>query len=77
MSGYKVDKNVPIDASYRTGRKSIYPWSSMEVGDSFFVSDETGNPKAAAKMTTGAFKRTGHRFSYRMQDGGVRIWRTF
>jgi len=37
----KIDKNVPMPVMQ--GRESKYPFSEMEVGDSFFVAGMTSN----------------------------------
>ena len=34
---YRIQKNIPIPAKMPQGRKQIYPFDRMEVGDSFAV----------------------------------------
>ena len=44
QTAYKLEKNIEVPDSQRgksTGRKLIYPFSSMKVEDSFFVDLET------------------------------------
>ena len=80
---YKIDAGVPMPApkSGRGRRASKYPVSAMAIGDSFFAKRESGltaeqhrNRIAAAVCRYG--KRWGLSFSTRLEDGGVRVWRT-
>jgi hypothetical protein len=74
MSEIVKDKNVPIPKRRGGGRKCIYPWRSMEVGDSFHIPNTTTR-QFAGRMTYAA-KTLGVRFTTRAVDGGVRVWRT-
>lgn len=77
MSEIKIDNNVPIPANAgRRGKGSMYPFSEMEVGDSFFVSRPqktmTGSVSSAArknsaKYTTRSVTENG--------VSGTRVWR--
>lgn len=65
-----IDKGVPLPP--KKVREEKYPWSVLEVGDSFFV------PKPLSSLSgaqTAAAKRLGRRFSSRSETGGTRIWR--
>lgn len=74
----KIEKGIPQPVRGRGGRK--YPWSGMDVGDSFFVPDVTSAKlSGAASSYTNHRRRTGKsvpKFSVRKVDGGVRVWRT-
>lgn len=79
MGTIQIEKDVPIPAD-DSRRVSKYPFRDMEVGDSFFVACENGNPaKAAIAVRSSAIiwgKRKGHRkFTTRIVEGGVRVWR--
>ena len=72
MSEFKIEKNVPLPRS-----RSKYPWTEMEVGDSFFVPGRDGD------AVIGCFgkqaKDWGWKFSARTRHEqgifGVRVWR--
>lgn len=70
-----IEKGIPVrdpraDAN-ETRRK--YPWSAMEVGDSFFAT-----VSANALRTTAAYhaRKTGREFIVRKENDGARAWRT-
>lgn len=71
----KVDKNIKIPAlSSRGGRPVVYPYKTMDVGDSFFVYGQ--KPGGGAYQAVKIYgKKTGKSFVGRTVDGGVRIWR--
>lgn len=72
----KIDKNVPIPPRPHrnggAGRRGIYPWFVMEVGDSFFTDRHTSDVSAAypRKLIIEGWK-----FTLRTVDGGTRVWR--
>ena len=71
MSEFKIDKDVPIPEG--AGKKSYkYPFSEMEVGDSFFT-DVLREKLYPAASYYG--KRNGKKFSIRKMEGGYRVWR--
>lgn len=74
MNQYEVEDNHPIPAqSLPRGRKEKYPWSKMNVGDSFFVED--GSIKAIVSAAAKAKSRIGSVFVARPDGAGVRVWR--
>jgi hypothetical protein len=75
MSDFKIDKDVPMPAVSAGGRREIYPWRTMEIGDSFLVTDDQIPPKHVSRRAWQASKSTGHKFVTRTMDGGVRVWR--
>ena len=74
---YLIEKNVPMPER-RLGRPPIYPFSTMEVGESVFIADPKANGAKSSACGTGN-KRKGKRFSSRRltenDQRGVRIWR--
>ena len=71
-----VQSGIPIPEKSRT-RASLYPWSTMQDGDSFFL---PGRP-AKSFVSTAAAAGKRHGFKIRVayaQEGGVsgcRVWR--
>ncbi len=71
----EIEKNQVIPATIQNlGRRERYPWSKMEVGDSFFIPD--GNRSRIAGAASHAARRLGRKFVVRSVDGGVRAWRS-
>jgi len=83
----EIESGIPIpDRGYgygnsNSGRKAIYPFKDMAVGDSFFVPVENGRTPAQTRAgITGAIAyhiktHPGRRFVSRVVEGGVRFWR--
>lgn len=65
---YVIEKNVPTPKVFGRGC-SKYPFSQMQVGDSF-VAD-----KKARCAATNFGKRHGLKFSSRAEGDSIRIWR--
>lgn len=72
-TGIKIDKGIPFPGDSPVGRRSIYPWLQMAVGDSFAFNGSLVNAKAAATYYTAKGNKT---FKARALNGGVRVWRT-
>jgi cell division septum initiation protein DivIVA len=81
---FKIEKSIPVPESKRGGRKAdVYPFESLEVGDSFFVASTEAKPnpaKSLASTVSSATKRYANAtpkraFTVRAVDGGARIWR--
>jgi len=70
---YRIQKNIPIPAKKSAGRKQVYPFEKMEVGDSFAI--PLSKAKSAAAIMVKYAKRTGMKFTKRLLDKEVRIWR--
>ena len=80
-SEFKIEKNIERP-KWSHGRSRKYPFSQMQVGDSFFVpvDDDNGKQKIGASVRNAALaavKRGASkgRFSSRQVEGGVRVWR--
>lgn len=70
-----IEKNIPAPEHFRSRNGgSIYPFKTMQVGDSVFFEGVRYNSKqmAAAKIYA---KRYGVRLIGRTLDDGLRIWR--
>jgi len=78
---FKIEKGIKMPASRANGKKPAkYPFSSMEVGDSFAV--PTPNEMTAVEKRKqynailGSGQRKGKRFAGRMLENHIRVWRT-
>ena len=74
---YKIEKNVPMIEPNTTGRgrKSIYPWNDMEVGDSFMVSKDEARA-ASFSMRNWNVKNKPKKLSSRgLPNKDRRFWR--
>ena len=70
---YEIEKGVPLAAKRAYDHK--YPFSSMEIGDSFFAPcDETARNRITTSVSY-ASKRYGTKYVTRKVDGGFRVWR--
>jgi len=72
---YQIEKNIPIPKS-----KNIYPFSEMEIGDSFLITMQDGDvrDKFRARIAAAIFsahKNTERRFTSRLAGNDLRIWR--
>lgn len=70
-----IDKNIPIpQKAGGIGKLNSFPWNELEVGDSFLLTNT--KPKSAHVATARANARfKPKRFTSRVVEGGVRIWR--
>lgn len=73
MMKFEIDKNIPIP-TVRRGGYLIYPFSEMEVGDSFFV-DDLGKGTALRNAACNYARRHGKRFTVQAEKDGLRCWR--
>ena len=67
----KVDKGITMPRKH-SGRPCKYPWCTMHVGDSFFI---TTNQKRISNTVKGTAAYAPKRFSQRKVAGGFRVWR--
>ena len=70
MSDFKIDKKIPLPNSIS---RNNYPFSEMEVGDSFEVGPEDINRIRPAATWYG--KRHKMKFAVRHYAGAFRCWR--
>ena len=74
MTKYVIEDDHPLPAlAQPRGRKETYPWSSTEVGQSFYVPGKT--VKQMHSSASKAKSRTGRTFAVRAEGDGVRVWR--
>lgn len=70
---YEIEKGIPIPQQNKGVR--IYPFPTMEVGDSFLVLDG-GRNKAVSALVRFKKHNATRKFTVRTQpDGSLRIWR--
>jgi hypothetical protein len=69
----QIDRNIPLPKPQRASKPSKYPWSEMEIGDSFMVEGKT-TAQMSGRVRY-AEKTTGFAFTSRSVEGGCRIWR--
>lgn len=73
--GITVEKNFPMPEAKHGGKK-LYPWDTMDVGDSFAFPRGTKATSARGQAHS-AGKRYGRKFAVRvMPDGTYHCWRT-
>jgi hypothetical protein len=77
----EIENDIPIPPKTpKAGRKGAYPFAELEVGQSFFVPAPPGKTNRQLQMAISGSaqhitKKTGHRFTSRTVDGGIRVWR--
>jgi len=79
-----VESGVPIPEKKSTinGKPRRYPFSTMEVGDSFFVKQVKGYPmtslhrNVSGQASRRAAAHEDEKYTTRQVEGGVRVWRT-
>jgi hypothetical protein len=79
---FVIEKNIPVPENVRTGRRSTYPLSDMQVGDSFLVPFDLDDHKKVTQRVHSAasqFRRrvtdSQRQFVVREETTGVRVWR--
>ena len=60
-----------LSARRKRGPKEKYPWSTMPVGDSFFVDAADAKPSSVRSMASSKGNDLGRRFSVTAGPGGV------
>ena len=72
---FKIEDGHAIPAARQhNGRREKYPWSQLDVGQSFFVKDVP--LRSMCSTASHAGRRNGKKFLVRDAEGGVRVWRT-
>lgn len=82
MSNFKVEKNVPITKTKKVNDK--YPFSEMEVGDSFFIKcKDKEDFRRKSIVVCNYFKKyildNNLNWKYctrKQEDYNIRVWRT-
>jgi hypothetical protein len=71
---FKIEDEHAIPAARQhNGRREKYPWSQLDVGQSFFV--EGVALRSMSSTASHAGRRNGKKFIARDAEGGVRVWR--
>jgi len=75
MATVKVRKGVELPHWGTNGRRTFYPWRTMEVGDSFIFPEGYAR-QHADKAASLAGKKHNRKFSVRaLHDGRIGCWR--
>ncbi|CAB4189905.1 hypothetical protein UFOVP1193_22 [uncultured Caudovirales phage] len=77
MNKYLVEKNVPLPNINRrdNGRKTKYPWDSMEVGDSFHTGTRSPSNTMFNTVKGENQRHPGKAFVSDRDGDGFRVWR--
>ncbi len=70
---FDLEKNLPAPEYTGRGARPKYPFSKMEVGDSFFAPGMTSN--GLSNATQWHAKKTGKKFTCATEADGARCWR--
>ncbi|QIG65942.1 hypothetical protein phiOC_p300 [Ochrobactrum phage vB_OspM_OC] len=77
---YKIEKGIELPKQKRKGKASIYPYGTMDINDSFLVTDKAFKSVYQSAYTFG--KRHNMKFVVtevpaegKNSKGGVRVWR--
>ena len=71
---FKIDKGISLDDCSNAGPRISWPWKDMDVGDSVLFDDDLMGKKAQTNCHVYG-KLSGKKFSSRMTNEGMRIWR--
>jgi hypothetical protein len=69
----KIDKGIPAPAENSHAGK--YPFSLMEIGDSFFICLDAVRVDGFRSTASIAGKRHQMRYRIRKEENGARVWR--
>lgn len=76
---YAIEKNIPVPSGDSRGRPNLYPWSQMEVGDSFAVPVSTEDKASKRRRLASGARRYAKgrdiKFTVRTLPGLLRVWR--
>ena len=74
----RVEKNIPLPPVKRmviARGWGVYPFSRMQVGDSFFCPDRSPNQLFGSASGWNRVHNAPHKWAARVVNGGARIWR--
>jgi hypothetical protein len=69
---YEIEKDIPVTIK---SEKAKYPFSEMEVGDSFLVPKGQENAKLHREAAYSHGRKNNVKFKTKSVAGGTRIWR--
>lgn len=75
---FTIETGIPLPSLGRppgSGRKSIYPFMLLEIGDSFFFACDKRKHKTVMACAHASGKRYGRKYAGRAVADGVRVWR--
>jgi len=73
---FKVDKGIPIPKKTNDRGRQLYPWSKLEIGDSFFVPQDFKEPhKVKKSVAQRNLTDKPKRYKAYNESDGVRVWR--
>jgi hypothetical protein len=74
----KIESGIPLPSEAR-GRKIKYPFATLQVGQSFLAAcapeDSRKLIMSVSSLCGKHTKKTGRRYTCRVVEGGVRVWR--
>jgi hypothetical protein len=74
----EIENGIPIPKQTRK-RKTLYPLADLEMGQSFFVACAPEDSRKLIMSLSGLCgrhtKKTGRRYTCRVVEGGIRVWR--
>lgn len=72
---FPIEKGIPLpERRPRREASRQYPWSSLEIGHSFFIPAPMTTLKLSSSLAY-RHQNLGPRYVARTIDGGVRVWR--
>lgn len=77
----EIENDIPVPSKcVKRARRAKYPVAELEIGQSFFVTVPPGKTNCQLQNALSGSahyitKKTGRRFTSRVVEGGVRIWR--
>ena len=70
---FKIEKGIKMPTKMQPRK---YPWTELEVGDSFSIPLKDGKPASLKSVMYIAAKRLNRKFELRVLKTEIRIWRT-
>lgn len=71
----KKETKKPVPRKKLGGRKPVYPWASLLVGDSFLVKDKPWFSAAAMVQSYNKTAKKKIKVTQRKVKEGIRVWR--
>ena len=76
----KIEAGILIPPKKMGKNQALYPYADLEIGQSFLAAPIPGKSIRQTAMYLGGLsayftKKTGRRFTSRVVEGGIRVWR--